>query len=102
MKILISNSHCGLAEFYDAVAKEMGLKPVMTLKSVINTIKIYETNTPVSYGGIYTTDKKERLGVLPIGYADGFMRILSDKYNVKIGDVSAPVRGKICMDMCII
>ncbi len=87
---------------YGDFAKKFGLKPAMTLKSVINTIKIYDENTSVSYGGIYTTSGKERLGVLPIGYADGFMRILSNKYSVKVLGESSPIRGKICMDMCMI
>lgn len=86
---------------YGEEAKKLGLKPVMTLKSVINTIKIYDKDTSVSYGGIYKTDSQRRIGVLPIGYADGFMRILSNKYSVSISGKKSPIRGKICMDMCM-
>lgn len=87
---------------YGDEAKKLGLKPVMTLKSVVNTIKVYDEGTSVSYGRIYKTDSQRRLGVLPIGYADGFFRSLSNNYSVNLSGAKAPVRGKICMDMCMI
>lgn len=87
---------------YGEEAKKLNLKPVMTLKSVINTIKIYDEGTSVSYGGIYKTDSQRRIGVIPIGYADGFPRILSNHYSVDLSGEKSPVRGKICMDMCMI
>lgn len=87
---------------YGAYAKELGLKPVMTLKTTVSTIKIYPAGTPVSYGGIYVTDKTTRMGVLPYGYADGFFRALSNKATLMTANGKAFVRGKICMDMCMI
>lgn len=87
---------------YGEFAKEMGLKPVMTLKTTVSTIKIYPEGTHISYGGIYVTDKTTRIGVLPYGYADGFFRCLSNKCSLMTADGPAPVRGKICMDMCMI
>ena len=87
---------------YGKYAIEMGLKPVMALKTCISTIKIYPENTHISYGGIYVTDKKTRIGVLPYGYADGFLRSLSNKCELYTVDGPAKVRGKICMDMCMI
>ena len=87
---------------YGEYAKAMGLKPVMTLKTTVSTIKVYPEGTKISYGGIYTTDKTTRIGVLPYGYADGFFRALSNKCSLMTSDGPAPVRGKICMDMCMI
>ncbi len=87
---------------YGEFAKEMGLKPVMALKTNISTIKTYEPGTSISYGGIYVTDKRTRMGVVPYGYADGFFRSLSNKYSLYTSEGPAPVRGKICMDMCMI
>ena len=87
---------------YGEFAKEMGLKPVMTLKTTVSTIKIYPEGTKISYGGIYVTDKTTRIGVLPYGYADGFLRCLSNKCSLYTVDGPAKVRGKICMDMCMI
>lgn len=87
---------------YGEFATELGLKPVMTLKTTVSTIKIYPKGTKISYGGIYTTDKTTRIGVVPYGYADGFFRSLSNKYSLMTVDGPAPVRGKICMDMSMI
>jgi len=87
---------------YGEYAKELGLKPVMTLKTVVSTVKVYPAGTAISYGGIYKTDKKERIGVLPYGYADGFFRSLSNKCSLMTDEGPAPQRGKICMDMCMI
>ncbi len=87
---------------YGEFAKELGLKPVMALKTVVSTVKIYPKGTKISYGGIYTTEKSTRIGVLPYGYADGFFRALSNKCELYTEEGFAPQRGKICMDMCMI
>ena len=87
---------------YGDFAKRLGLKPIMTMKTTVSTIKIYPEGTKISYGGLYTTDKKTRIGVVPYGYADGFLRSLSDRYSVMTSQGAAPVRGRICMDMCMI
>lgn len=87
---------------YGEFAKEWGLKPAMTLKTTISTIKIYPAGTAISYGGIYVTDKQTRIGVVPYGYADGFFRSLSNKCSLMTKQGLAPQRGKICMDMCMI
>ena len=76
--------------------------PVMTLKTTVSTIKIYPAGTAISYGGIYKTTDTTRIGVVPYGYADGFFRCLSNKYSLMTKEGAAPVRGKICMDMCMI
>ena len=87
---------------YGEFAKEWGLKPAMTLKTTISTIKIYPAGTAISYGGIYVTDKQTRIGVVPYGYADGFFRSLSNKCSLMTKQGLAPQHGKICMDMCMI
>lgn len=87
---------------YGEHAKMLGLKPVMSMKTIVSTVKTYPAGTRVSYGGVFTTDKKTRMGVVPYGYADGFMRSLSNKYSLMTKEGLAPVRGKICMDMAMI
>ena len=87
---------------YGEFAHKMGLKPVMTLKSVISTIKIYPEGTAISYGGIFKTTKSTRVGVIPYGYADGFFRSLSNKCFLMSSSGSVRQIGKICMDMCMI
>lgn len=87
---------------YGEYAKQLGLQPVMSLKTAISTIKIYPKGTRISYGGIYETEDSTRIGVVPYGYADGFLRCLSNQYSLMTSEGPAPVRGKICMDMCMI
>ncbi len=87
---------------YGAYAKELGLQSVMRLKSVISTVKHYSPGTTVSYGRLFETEVPTRMGVLPIGYADGLFRILSNRYSVMTAHGPAPIRGRICMDMCMI
>ncbi|MBE6632598.1 MAG: alanine racemase [Ruminococcaceae bacterium] len=87
---------------YGEYANKLGLIPVMSLKTVISTIKYYDAETAISYGRTFVTDKKTRIAVLPIGYADGFFRCLSDKYCLASKYGKSPIRGRICMDMCMI
>ncbi len=87
---------------YGTFAKELGLRPAMTLKTTVSTIKIYPANTAISYGGTYVTEDTTRIGVLPYGYADGFLRSLSNKCSLYTKEGPAKLRGKICMDMCMI
>ena len=83
-------------------AERLGLRPVMSLKSSISTIKVFDPDTDISYGRTFHTTEKTRVGVLPIGYADGFFRGLSNRMSVITAQGPAPVRGRICMDMCMV
>ena len=87
---------------YGEYAHRLKLKPVMTLKTCVSTVKVYPEDTYISYGGIFKTDKKTRVGVLPYGYADGFFRSLSNKCSLYTDAGKAGQLGKICMDMCMI
>ncbi len=81
---------------------KLNLKPVMTLKSNIVYIKEVEKGTSISYGRKFTADKKMKIATIPIGYADGFTRLLFGKASVIIGNKLCPVVGKICMDQCMV
>lgn len=87
---------------YGEYAKDLGLRPVMTLKTTVSTTKIYPKGTAISYGGIFVTDATTRVGVLPYGYADGFLRCLSNRCSLVTEAGPARQLGKICMDMCMI
>ncbi len=87
---------------YGDFAEKLGLRPVMTLKTTVSTIKTYAPGTSVSYGRIFKTERTTRMGVVPYGYADGFFRALSNRWQMMTADGPAPQRGKICMDMCMI
>lgn len=85
-----------------ADAERMGLRPVMSLKSCVSTIKIFDPDTDISYGRIFRTESRTRVGVLPIGYADGLSRRLSNCMSVLTEQGSAPILGRICMDMTMV
>ena len=76
----------------------IGVKPTAKLKSKIVFIKTVEKGTKISYGGKYTTQRKEKIATIPIGYADGIRRTLSNKGRVYINGKYAPIVGTVCMD----
>lgn len=80
----------------------INLKPVMSLKAKITDIKEVNEGTPISYGRKYYTKRKSLIATLPVGYADGFTRLLFEKINVIAGGKLVPVVGRICMDQCMI
>ena len=83
-------------------AERLGLRPVMTLKSCVSTIKVFDPETDISYGRTFHTEGKTRVGVLPIGYADGLFRGLSNHMAVQTEQGPASIRGRICMDMTMV
>lgn len=78
------------------------INPIFSFKTKIAHIKEVSTGSQISYSGLYTTDKKSIIGTLPIGYCDGYPRRLSCKGHVIVNGQLAPIRGNICMDMCMI
>ncbi|MBU3159459.1 alanine racemase [Clostridium frigoris] len=87
----------------DEVNKEkLDLLPAMTLKTNVVHIKTLPPGEYVGYGRKYKTDKQSMIATLPIGYADGYTRLLFQKAKVIIKGKFAPVIGKICMDQCMI
>ncbi|OPJ55252.1 alanine racemase [Alkalithermobacter paradoxus] len=77
------------------------LKPVMTLKTTVSNIKTLGEGRGVSYGHTYKVNETTKVATLPIGYADGFTRMLSGKVDVKINGYKSPIIGRICMDQCM-
>lgn len=75
------------------------LKPVLELKTAILAIKSMAPHTPVGYGGTFVTEKESQIAILPIGYADGYPRLLSNTGFVLVGGKRAPIVGRISMDL---
>lgn len=86
----------------EAYRKRVSLEPVMSLKSSVVLIKTVPAGTNVSYGCTYTTKERTRLGIVPMGYADGYPWSLSNKAEVLIGGKRFPVAGRVTMDMIVI
>ncbi|MGI6020153.1 MAG: alanine racemase [Lachnospiraceae bacterium] len=76
--------------------------PVMSLKSRIIFLKEIEEGRAVSYGGIFVAKKRTKIATVPVGYADGYPRQLSNKGYVLIGGKRAPICGRVCMDQFMI
>lgn len=78
------------------------LKPVMTLKTRIHFLKRVPLGTRISYGGTFTTKRESLIATLPIGYADGYSRLLSNRGEVLVRGRRAPVVGNVCMDFVMV
>lgn len=85
-------------ESYDGTFEKINLKPVCKLKSKITFLKEVGENTSIGYSRSYVTDRVTKVATIPIGYADGLRRILSNKGKVVINGVKVPIIGNICMD----
>ncbi len=79
----------------------LDLIPAMTLKSRVACLERHEPGDTISYGRTFTVEKPSTIAVLPIGYADGLHRTLSNKLTVDFDGKRAKQVGRICMDMCM-
>ena len=92
----------GLYPSEDVEKEPVPLKPVMELKSHIAYIKTVEAGVQISYGGTFTTQRETRVATIPVGYADGYARGLSNKGSVLIRGKRAPILGRVCMDQFMV
>jgi len=83
----------------DAIHNPADLQPVMTFKTRIIQLKEVPPNRPIGYGRTYTTDKSSRIATLPVGYDDGYPRILSNRGRVLVRGKPAPLAGRVSMNM---
>lgn len=86
----------------DVDKSRLDLQYVMSLKSIITYVKEIESGRAVSYGNEYIADGAVRIATVPIGYADGYSRLLAKKAKIAVGDRLFPIAGRICMDQCMI
>jgi alanine racemase len=80
----------------------LDLKYVMSLKAVITYVKDIEPGRGVSYGKEYIAAGAAKLATVPVGYADGYSRLLAKKARIAVNDKLFPIAGRICMDQCMI
>lgn len=91
---------CGLA-LYGYASKPSNLKPILTLTSQVSQAKEIEAGETVSYSAAFVATEKMKIGIVPIGYADGINRKLTNHYFY-INGKQAKILGKICMDQTIV
>ena len=82
--------------------QKITLVPALSLKARIVQLRQVPIGTPLSYGASYVTQRASLIGTLPLGYADGLPRNLSNQGYVMLGQRAAPIVGRICMDQCLI
>ncbi len=75
-----------------------GLLPAMALRSCLATVKTVEAGEPVGYGCSWRASRDSRIAVVPLGYADGYPRALSNNADVLVGGRRCPLAGKVSMD----
>jgi len=78
------------------------VKPILTWKTRILSLRDFGANYPLGYGGTYVTKAPAHVAVLPVGYADGFNRQLSNKGRVIVREHYAPILGSISMDLTLV
>ncbi|RDU72396.1 alanine racemase [Helicobacter aurati] len=92
----------GLQPSFQMNMRDINLKAVMSFKANIVHIKEIDKYQSVSYGRTFVATKRTTIATLPVGYADGYMRLLSNKAEVLIHGKRAPIVGNICMDHCMV
>jgi alanine racemase len=78
------------------------IRPALTLKSRVSRVRELPAGSAVSYGRTWVADKPFRAVLVPVGYGDGYHRILSNQGSVLIRGQRAPIRGRICMDQFVV
>ncbi len=84
------------------VPRTIPILPGFAFKTAVSALRTVPSGRDISYGRTYTTSSEELHAVLPVGYADGFDRRLSNKADVLVRGKRCPVVGRICMDQCVV
>ena len=92
----------GLYPSHEVDENLLKIKPVMDWRAHITHIKELEPGREISYGGTYKTGETRRIATIPVGYADGYPRCLSNKGKVIINGEFAPITGRVCMDQFMV
>ncbi len=78
--------------------KDLDLRPVMSLRTRIAQLKTIAPGSGVSYGHKFVAKRETRVATLPVGYADGYNRLLTNRGEAFVGERRVPVIGTVCMD----
>ncbi|WP_394245598.1 alanine racemase [Vibrio astriarenae] len=89
----------GVSPFSDKTAQQLGYQPVMTLKSHLIAVREVKAGESVGYGGIWTSERDTKVGVIAIGYGDGYPRVAPNGTPVLVNGRRAPIAGRVSMDM---
>lgn len=92
----------GLCPVEPDIWPQQGLEEVMTWQTYVVMVKAVPAGRQVGYGGTFTTTRETLLATLPVGFADGYSRHLSNRGSVFIRGQEAPIRGRVCMDQMMV
>lgn len=92
----------GMMPSDEVTVGDIDLTAVMSLHSHISFIKTLHKGQSVSYGGLYTATKDTKVATVPLGYGDGYPRMLTGKGSVLIRGKRCPIIGRICMDQFMV
>lgn len=92
----------GLYPSDEVMKQKVKLTPILSLKTGVTRVRKLPAGSSVSYGARYVTEQDEYIATLPIGYADGYSRMLGGKAKALVRGRLVPVVGTICMDQCMI
>ncbi len=82
--------------------RTLDIRPVMSLETQVTFLKRVPADTPISYSMTYRTREETWIATIPVGYGDGYSRLLSNKSRVMIRGKTYPIVGRICMDQCMV
>jgi alanine racemase len=89
-------------EKHKSKSKRVDIIPAMKIKTNILCIRNVQSGYPISYGRTFITKRSSKIGVIPIGYADGYNRLFSNNADVLVKKKRVPVVGRVCMDLTMI
>lgn len=98
-------ARCGIGIYglpHDGREAGEGLRPVLTWVTELTHVHTVEKGETASYSGRWTAPRRSRIGVVPLGYGDGYMRVLSNKGQMLCKGVKVPVVGSVCMDYTMV
>jgi alanine racemase len=78
------------------------IRPALTLKSTVNRVRMLPPGSGISYGRTFITQQSTLVALVPVGYGDGYHRVLSNKGCVLIHEQRAPILGRVCMDQIVV
>ncbi|HOO33152.1 MAG TPA: alanine racemase [Thermotogota bacterium] len=82
--------------------REGALQPVLTWQTCVSMVKYIEVGTSVSYGRTFVAEERMKVASIPVGYADGYNRLLSNNGDVLINGSRCPILGRVCMDQFVV
>jgi len=84
------------------VSRDVPLRPALTFKSRAARVEVLPKGSGVSYGRTFVTTRPTRIVLVPVGYGDGYFRMLSNRASVLINGQRAPIAGRVCMDQLMV